>query len=84
MSEHLLALAFRDVEEASRLAKDRPDVLARLDHIKQYLHYVRLRWEHQRAAKEGKEATAVAALTHAYRTRKSMEDLFAQPQRRAA
>ncbi|MHB9108913.1 MAG: DUF4838 domain-containing protein [Armatimonadota bacterium] len=71
MSEHLLALAFRDVEEASRLAKDRPDVLARLDHVKQYLHYVRLRWEYLRAPKEAKEAAAMALLTHAYRTRYS-------------
>lgn len=37
MSEHLLALGFRDVEEAARLAAGRPDVQARLDHVKQYL-----------------------------------------------
>src|SRR5262249_37987330 len=45
VSEHLLALCLRDLDEASRLAKDRPDVLARLAHLKQYQHYVRLRWD---------------------------------------
>jgi hypothetical protein len=71
MSEHLLALAFRDVDEASRLAKDRPDVQARLDHIKQYLHYVRLRWEYLRAPKEARLEPALAALTHTHRSRYS-------------
>ncbi len=72
LSEHLLGLALRDLDEASRLAKDRPDVLARLDHLKQYQHYVRLRWEHQRAAdKPRKQELALQALTHVYRTRYS-------------
>jgi len=35
----LLGLAFRDVDEAARLAKARPDVEARLDHLKQFLSY---------------------------------------------
>src|SRR5690606_13084435 len=38
-SHTLLGQAFRDVQEASLLAKDRPDVLARLDQIKQFLYY---------------------------------------------
>ena len=71
MSENLLALAFRDIDEAAKLAKDRPDVQARLDHLKQYLHYERMRWDYQRAPKEAKEAQALAMLTHLYRTRYS-------------
>lgn len=43
LSEHLLGLALRDLEEASRLAADQLNVLPRLDHLKQYQHYVRLR-----------------------------------------
>jgi hypothetical protein len=70
LSEHLLALALRDLDEASKLAKDRPDVLARLDHLKQYQHYERLRWEFDRTQeKERKCDLALAAITHAYRTR---------------
>ncbi len=70
VSEHLLAVALRDLEEAAQKAKDRPDVLARLDHLKQYQHYVRLRWEHDRTRdKARKRELALAAITHAYRTR---------------
>lgn len=72
VSEHLLALALRDLQEATELAKDRADVLARLDHLKQYFHYVRLRWEHDRAKdKDRKKKLALAALTHVYRSRYS-------------
>ena len=72
VSEHLLALALRDLHEASRLAADRPDVLARIDHLKQYQHYVRLRWEHDRAEdRDAKQQSALDALTHVYRTRYS-------------
>jgi hypothetical protein len=72
MSAHLLALGFRDVEEAARLAKDRPDVEARLDHIKQYLRYVHLRWLIDRSPDKAKrKELTLAALTHCYRTRYS-------------
>jgi hypothetical protein len=70
MSEHLLGLGFRDVEAASKLAGGRPDVQARLDHVKQYLRYVHLKWLADRAAdKAKKKELTLAALTHAYRTR---------------
>lgn len=70
VSRGLIGEAFRDVEEAAKLAKDRPDVLARIDPIKHYLRYVHLRWllDHERDKEKRKELT-VAALTHAYRTR---------------
>ncbi|HEV7282963.1 MAG TPA: DUF4838 domain-containing protein [Pirellulaceae bacterium] len=72
MSEHLLAQAFRDVEEASRLAADQTDVQARLDHVKQYLRYVHLRWLADRETdKAKKKELTLAALTHSYRTRYS-------------
>ncbi|MCC6421256.1 MAG: DUF4838 domain-containing protein [Gemmataceae bacterium] len=70
VSEHLLALALRDLDEAGRLAKGRPDVLARLDHLKQYQHYVRLRWDFDRTKDPAKRRElGLEALTHCYRTR---------------
>ncbi len=70
MSRHLLALALRDVAEASQLAKERPDVLARLAYIKQYLHYIHLTWllDREKDKAKRKELT-LAAITHVYRTR---------------
>jgi hypothetical protein len=70
LSRGLIGEAFRDLEEAARLAKDRPDVLARLDHLKHYLRYVHLRWllDHEKDKDRQKELT-VTALTHCYRTR---------------
>ena len=40
---YVLGAAFRDVDEATRLAKNRPDVLARLSDLKQYLRWTHLR-----------------------------------------
>jgi hypothetical protein len=72
VSRHLLALALRDLDQATRLAQGRGDVLARLDHLKQYQHYVRLRWEYDRASDPDRKAElALRALTHVYRTRYS-------------
>jgi hypothetical protein len=70
LSRGLVGEAFRDVEEAARLARDRPDVLARIDQVKHYLRYVHLRWllDHERD-KERRKGLTVAALTHCYRTR---------------
>lgn len=70
MSRHLIGLAFRDVEEASQVAEGREDVRARLEHIKQYLRYVQLRWQLEREKDKAKELT-LAAITHGYRTRYS-------------
>lgn len=72
VSEHLLGLALRDLDAASKQAADRADVLARLRHLKQYLHYVRLRWEFDRAVSDDAgRVAAEAVFTHAYRTRYS-------------
>jgi hypothetical protein len=70
LSRSLIGEAFRDVAEAARFAKDRPDVLARLDQLKHYLRYVHLRWllDNETDKAKRKEVT-VAALTLVYRTR---------------
>jgi hypothetical protein len=72
ISAHLLALGFRDLEEASKLAADRADVQPRLDFLKQYLRAVHLRWLVDRAPdKAARKEHTLAALTHGYRTRYS-------------
>ena len=72
MSEHLMGLGFRDVEEAAKLAADRPDVQARLDHVKHYLRYMHLRWMLEREQDKARSKDLHLALfTHGYRTRYS-------------
>lgn len=72
MSENLLAAAFRDLDAASRLTAGQPDIQARLDQLKQYLHFVRLRWDLTHTADKAKQKElTLAALTHVYRTRYS-------------
>jgi hypothetical protein len=69
VSENLLALALRDLQEA---AKKNPDVLRRLDHLKQCLHFVRLQWDANHAGDVAKKKElTLAILTHVYRTRYS-------------
>ena len=70
LSRGLVGEAVRDVDDAARRAKDRPDVLARIEQVKHYLRYVHLRWllDHERDRVKRKELT-VATLTHCYRTR---------------
>ncbi len=70
ISRTMLALAFRDVDEAARMAKDLPDVQRRLDHVKQFLYYNYL---HQRLRlarddQERKDLT-LRRLTHEFRIR---------------
>lgn len=74
MSEHLLALGFRDIQAASSLAANHPGILARIDHLKQYLHYVRVRWDLDHLPKDDvstRKALALDGLTWCYRTRYS-------------
>jgi hypothetical protein len=40
-----LRAMFKDLDQAARLAKDRPDCQARVDHLRMYLHYMVLRHE---------------------------------------
>ena len=44
MSRYTLGAAFRAVDEATRLAQGKPDVMARIDFIKQYLRFQHLAW----------------------------------------
>jgi hypothetical protein len=70
ISRGFIGLLFRDVDEASTLAKDRPDVLARLDAIKEYLRYVHLYWLYGHETDKNKKQDALFALvTHSYRSR---------------
>lgn len=70
LSKDLLARAYRDVQDATRLAVGHPEILARLNQIKNYLHYNYLHWKLSRAATtESRKALSLALLTHCYRTR---------------
>lgn len=70
ISRQLIGLLFRDLEEASLQAAERPDVLARIDHVKHYLHYNHLRWllDHEKDKAKQKQLS-LDILTFAYRTR---------------
>lgn len=71
ISTTMLGNAFRDVEEASHLARNRPDVQARLDHIKQFLYYNELQYRYRILAQTPDEKKSIMQLllTHQYRTR---------------
>jgi len=70
ISRGLVGELLRDLDEAARLSKDRPDVLARLDHLKHYLRYVHLRWQFDHEKDKAKQKQlAQEILTFAYRTR---------------
>ena len=69
-SENLIGQALRDLEEASKLAAKHPDIVARLDHLKQYMHYVRLWWDYTHTKdNEKKKELALETLKWVYRTR---------------
>ena len=61
ISRGLIGEMFRDIEEAARLAKDRPDVLARLDQLQHYLRYTHLRWlfDHEKEKSRQKELAEI-------------------------
>lgn len=70
--KHLLAMAFRDVQDASNLAKGDAAVQARLTQLKAYLHYAHLSWMYDRVDKREKEPRRQATIdifTWAYRNR---------------
>ncbi len=70
VSRQFMGLLFRDLGEAAHLAKHRPDVLARLDHLQHYLRYCHLRWllDHEKTKPRQKELS-LDLLTFTYRTR---------------
>jgi hypothetical protein len=72
MGDYLIGLALRDLDEASTLAKDRPDVQARLDDLKSYWLFVQLKLMMDRETDTAKKREReMALLTHIYRTRYS-------------
>ncbi len=70
ISRQLIGLLFRDLDEATKLAADHPDVIARIDHLKHYLRYNHLRWllDHEKDKARQKQLT-LDILTFTYRTR---------------
>ena len=74
MSRNLVGAAMNDLDEAARLAKDRPDVQVRLDDLKSYLVFVSLRAQFDALPatdKTGLKDAALKMFTHVYRTRYS-------------
>ena len=72
VSKTFFGLAFRDVDEAAKLAKDRPDIQARLDHIKQFLYFNELNYRLFTSKDElEKKDLTLKLLTHQFRTRYS-------------
>jgi hypothetical protein len=70
MSRGLIGEAFGDVKEATKLAGQRPDVLARLDQLKHYLRYNHLSWLLSHAKNDAtRKRLTVEILTLTYRTR---------------
>ncbi|MDY0165887.1 MAG: DUF4838 domain-containing protein [Thermoguttaceae bacterium] len=69
VSDHLMALAHRDLAEASRLAAGRSDVLARLGDLKLYLYYVRLMRDLKNSSREERLDALYPVLNFAYRSR---------------
>jgi len=62
------ARAFNDLKMAADLAQDRPDVQARIDDLKLYMHYVRLYCQFdQETDKAKKKQQAFELLRHIYR-----------------
>jgi hypothetical protein len=66
-----LGVAYRDIDEAMRLAAQEPAVLARVDDYARYLHYLRLRMELLNAAKEQKDRAASAVAEHVFNIHES-------------
>jgi hypothetical protein len=58
----LLKALFQDLDEAARLVKDHPAYLARVDHLRMYLHYLYLRQRTQQAGKSKDEKAILEAV----------------------
>ncbi|MGM0487797.1 MAG: DUF4838 domain-containing protein [Planctomycetota bacterium] len=70
VSDHLLALAYRDLAEASKLAAGRPAIGRRIDDLKLYLYYVEIMRELAVPQEKQERLRAVERLLRfAYRTR---------------
>ncbi len=71
-SENLIGESLEDLNRASILAKNNADVQARINHLKQYMHYVRLWWDYTHTVdRNEKKEIALNVLKWVYRTRYS-------------
>jgi len=66
LTSHELALSFRDVEEAGRLAEGRPEVLARVADYGRYVEYLRRRFEYLQAGGDKRHEAALRLLEHVW------------------
>ena len=71
LSDNSYGLAYRDLDEASRLAQNHPDIITRIDDLKSYLHYIQLymRWNSLTPGSAERKAAFIAMFTHMFRTR---------------
>jgi hypothetical protein len=63
---HELALSFRDVDEAWRLAEGRPEILARVADYGRYVEYLRRRTEYTYATGDARHAATLRLLEHTW------------------
>jgi hypothetical protein len=61
---HLPALkdAYRDLDAAARLVNDRPQIRARIDHLRMYGHYLLLRYRLEQAKRSGDQERILEAI----------------------
>ncbi len=57
-----LARMMKALDEATRLAKDRPECLARIDHLRMYVHYLVLRQRTQQTVRSKDEKAKIDAV----------------------
>ncbi|MCE9532063.1 MAG: DUF4838 domain-containing protein [Planctomycetes bacterium] len=58
LDQEKLTVLFKDLDDACQKAKDRPDCIARIDHLRIYLHYLTLRLRTQQVG-QGKDEKAI-------------------------
>jgi hypothetical protein len=66
LTSHELALSYRDVDEAWRLANGLPDIQGRVADYGRYVEYLRRRFEYVQATGEARHAAAVRLLEHGW------------------
>ena len=71
-TDHVVALAYRDLQRATEQASGHPDVLARIDDLKIYMRYFHLKWQFDHEPDGAtREKIALQLLRHVCRSRMS-------------
>ena len=71
-TDHVVALAYRDLQRATEQASGHPNVLARIDDLKLYMRYFHLKWQFDHEPDSAaREKIALELLRHVYRSRMS-------------